>query len=92
MPGGAATTAGIALIAGIAVMMCPRSMNSSIVVASKYGGGRKPTLVVTVGCPSIWMTQPSWSIFQSGSSVCPLRHRTLRSITVLPSTMPCQLM
>ena len=34
-PDAAATTAGIALIAGIAVMMCPRSMNSSIVVASK---------------------------------------------------------
>jgi hypothetical protein len=91
MPGGAATTAGIALMAGIAVMMCPSAMKSAIVSAWKYGGGRKPTLVVTVGCPSTWMTQPSWSIFQSGSSVCPLRHRTLRSMRVLPPTIPCQL-
>ena len=76
---------------GIAVMMWPSAMKSAIVSAWKYGGGKNPTLVVTVGCPSIWMTQPSWSIFQSGSRVCPLRQRTLRSISVLPPTMPCQL-
>ena len=49
-------------------MMCPSSMKSAIVSASKSGGGRKPIVAVTVGRPSIWITQPSWSIFQSGSS------------------------
>ena len=49
MPGAAATTAGIALIGGIAVMMWPSTMKSAIVSASKSGGGRKPTFSVTVG-------------------------------------------
>ena len=79
------------MIGGIAVMMCPSSMKSAIVSASKSGGGRKPIVAVTVGRPSIWITQPSWSIFQSGSSVCPLRHRTLSSTTVLSPTRPFQL-
>ena len=40
MPGGAATTSGIALTAGIAVMIIPSTMKSANVVASKSGGGR----------------------------------------------------
>ena len=41
MPGGAATTAGIAWIGGIAVMMWPSPMKSSMVLAfsTKSGGG-----------------------------------------------------
>ena len=69
MPGAAATTAGIAFSGGVAVMMWPSTMNSSSVVASKSGGGRKPTFIVTVGRPATSMTQPSCSICQSGSSV-----------------------
>ena len=91
MPGAAATTAGMALSGGIAVMMWPSTMKSAIVSASKSGGGRKPTLSVTVGRPSIVITQPSCSIFQSGSRVAPLRQRTLRSTTTLSPTRPCQL-
>ena len=48
-------------------------------------------LAVTVGRPSIWITQPSWSNFQSGSSVWPLRHRTLSSTTTLSPSRPFQL-
>lgn len=59
MPGGAATTAGIALITGIAVMMCPSVMKSAIVSAWKSGGGRKLTTFFTVGRPSTCSTQPS---------------------------------
>ncbi len=55
MPGDASTTPGIALTAGIAVMMWPSSMNSSIVVAWKSGGGRKLTVVWMVGRSSIWI-------------------------------------
>ena len=66
-------------------------MNSSSVVASKSGGGRKPTFMVTVGRPATSMTQPSCSIFQSGSSVWPLRQQTLISTTVLSPTIPFQL-
>ena len=93
MPGAAATTAGIAWIGGIAVMMWPSPMKSSIVLAfsMKSGGGRKPTCIVTVGSPSMVIFHGSPSTFQSGSSVWPLRHRTLRSTTVLPPTRPCQL-
>ena len=57
-----------------AVMMWPSTMKSSIVSASKSGGGRKSSVACTVGRPSIWMTQPSCSITQSGSSVAPFFH------------------
>ena len=71
MPGAAATTAGIAWIGGIAVMMWPSPMKSSIDLAfsMKSGGGRKPTCIVTVGSPSIVIFQGSPSTFQSGSRV-----------------------
>lgn len=49
MPGGASTTRGIALIAGIAVRIMPRTMKSANVVAWKSGGGRMPMRVVIVG-------------------------------------------
>ena len=51
MPGAAATTAGMALSGGVAVMMCPSTMNSSSVVglevgrrqeADLHGHGRTP--------------------------------------------------
>jgi hypothetical protein len=44
-------------------------MNSSSVVASKSGGGRKLMTFFTVGLPSTWSTHPSCLLFQSGSSV-----------------------
>ena len=56
MPGGAATTAGMALSAGTAVMMWPIAMKSSMVSASKSGGGRKSSVAVTVGSPSTVIT------------------------------------
>ena len=91
MPGGAATTAGMALIAGIAVMMWPITMKSSIVSATKSGGGRKSSVVVTVGSPCTSMVWPSRSMCQSGTSVSPFFHRTLMSTIVRPPIRPCQL-
>src|SRR5947199_69154 len=76
MPGGAATTAGMALMAGIAVMIIPSTMKSANVVASKSGGGRYSSFARTVGRPSTWMTWPS-SMCQSGSRVWPFVHRHL---------------
>ena len=90
MPGGAATTCGMALIAGIAVMIIPSTMKSANVVASKSGGGRYSSFDRTVGRPSTWMTWPS-SIGQSGSRVWPFFHRTFSSTTVRSPTRPCQL-
>ncbi len=40
MPGAAETTAAIALMVGITVMMCPSTMKSAIVSALDAGGGR----------------------------------------------------
>src|SRR4051812_22513068 len=91
IPGGAATTAGIALMTGSAVMMCPSTMNSSMVVASKYGGGRMSIFVVIVGRPWISTVHPM-PTGQSGSSESPLRHRTRISTTVAPPTLPSQWM
>src|SRR6185312_13073676 len=48
----AATTAGIAVIAGMAVMVRPSMMKSSIVSAWKSGGGKKPSVVLIVGRPA----------------------------------------
>ena len=91
MPGGAATTAGMALRAGTAVMMWPITMKSSMVSAWKSGGGRKSRLAVTVGSPSTVIAHPSFSITQAGSSVVPFFHRTLSSMIVRPPIRPCQL-
>ena len=90
MPGAAAQTAGMASIAGIAVMIMPSTMKSSNVSATKSGGGRISTRVRTHGRPSISTKYPP-PISQSGSNVGPLRQRTLRSITLRSPTQPCQL-
>ena len=71
--------------------MWPCTMNSSSVVASKSGGGRNPTFMVTVGRAAYLYDPAVLSICQSGSSVWPLRHRTLISTTVFSPTMPFQL-
>jgi hypothetical protein len=81
------------LIGGIAVMMWPSSKKSSMDFAAAImsGGGVKPTCMFTVGRPSMVIFQPSPSSCQSGSSVWPLRHRTLMSTTVSPPAIPRQL-
>ncbi len=53
MPGAAAHTAGMASIAGMAVMIIPSTMKSSNVLATKSGGGKISTRVRTHGRPSI---------------------------------------
>ena len=85
MPGGAATTAGIALIAGIAVMIIPSTMKSANVVASKSGGGRYSSVVRTVGGRRSGRRSRA-SIAPIRSRVWPFRHRTFSSTTVRPST------
>ena len=56
------------MIAGIAVMIIPKTMKSAKVVASKSGGGRNCNFVVTVGRPATSIVNPS-SIGQSGSTI-----------------------
>ena len=53
MPGSAAQTAGMASIAGMAVMIMPSTMKSSKVFAWKSAGGAIVILVRTHGWPSI---------------------------------------
>src|SRR5262245_51664057 len=90
MPGGASTTSGIALMAGMAVMIMPSTMKSANVVASKSGGGRYSRRTITVGRPATVIAWPS-VIVQSGSSVWPFFQRTLSSTTLRSPTLPCQL-
>ena len=67
MPGGAATTAGIAVMAGTAVMVRPSKMYSSIVLATKSAGGSNARVVLMVGRPSTVMLYPK-PVVQVGSS------------------------
>ena len=55
MPGGAATTAGIAVMAGMAVIVRPSMTKSSSVSPTKSGGGSKLSVLLMVGRPSTVM-------------------------------------
>ena len=90
MPGGAAQTAGMASIAGMAVMIMPSTMKSSNVSATKSGGGRISTLVRTDGRPCTSTTYPP-PICQSGSNVGPCASGPSGRSPCGPSTQPCQL-
>ena len=60
MAGSASTTAAMAWMDGIAVMMWPSTKKSSSVLAEAImsGGGRNPTCMLTVGLPSTVIFQP----------------------------------
>src|SRR5437588_9832366 len=90
MPGGAATTAGIAVMAGTAVIVRPSSTYSSIVSATKSGGGSNASVVLIVGRPSTVMLYPK-PIVQVGSSDWPLVHTPRTSTTSRAPTNPFQL-
>ena len=79
----------MALMTGSAVRMWPSTMNSSMVVASKYGGGMMSIFVVIVGRPWISIVHPM-PTSQSGSRASPFRQRTRISTMLRPPILPSQ--